>query len=132
DPARPGTFLAPTDIFAGPWPICPVLARLSVGGRLDLAVTSATTGDVCVFLHDPDRAGRLLAAPRYQVGPDGRSVAYADLDGDGLLDLVASVHGAPKVSVLRQDPAHPGTFLPAVDYAVGHDPYVAAIGDVNG
>jgi hypothetical protein len=49
-------------------------------------------------------------------------IAIADVNGDGLNDLVITDPGpaggaAPTVSVLLQDPAHPGQFLAAVSYA---------------
>ena len=49
-------------------------------------------------------------------------IAIADVDGDGLNDLVITDPGpagggAPTVSVLLQDKAHPGQFLAAVSYA---------------
>ena len=49
-------------------------------------------------------------------------IAIADVNGDGLNDLVITDPGpaggaAPTVSVLLQDVAHPGQFLAAVSYA---------------
>ncbi len=67
------------------------------------------------------------------------SVAVADLNGDGKPDIVtcfSTVAGPPPhpgfVAVYLQDPASPGTFLPAVTYSVGNDPVSVAIGDLNG
>jgi len=50
-------------------------------------------------------------------------VAIADVNGDGLGDLVITDPGptggaAPTVNVLLQDPANHGQFLPAVSYPV--------------
>jgi hypothetical protein len=67
------------------------------------------------------------------------SVAVADIDGDGLPDVVATysmVEGAPPhigfVAVYLQDRTRPGTFLPAATYGAGDDPVSAAIGDLDG
>jgi hypothetical protein len=56
-------------------------------------------------------------------------IAIADVDGDGFNDLVITDPGptgeqTPTVNVLRQNPASPGTFLPAVPYGI-------ATGDVS-
>jgi hypothetical protein len=55
------------------------------------------------------------------VGGVPTAVAMADLNGDGLLDLAVATSGN-LVSVLLQNPASPGTFLPHVDYTVGSNP----------
>src|ERR1019366_1775319 len=67
------------------------------------------------------------------------SVAVADLNGDGRLDIVASyskIAGPPPhpgvVAIFFQDAANPGNFLPPVNYDVGNDPVALAIGDLNG
>jgi hypothetical protein len=67
------------------------------------------------------------------------SVAVADLNGDGKLDIVGSyskMAGPPPhpgvVAIYLQDAAPPGNFLSPVNYDVGNDPVALAIGDLNG
>jgi VCBS repeat protein len=58
-----------------------------------------------------------------------------DLNGDGKPDLVvANLGPAPSgsVSVLLQDPAHPGVFLAASNYPGLGQPLAVAIADLNG
>lgn len=66
------------------------------------------------------------------------SVVVHDLDGDGLQDIaaeVAHVAGPPphagSVKVWLQRSGMPGSFLPAVRYAVGPDPTVLRVADVD-
>jgi hypothetical protein len=96
-------------------------------------------GSVAVYLQDPQNPGHFLPPSSYAVGNDPASVAVADLDGDGRPDIVTanailSTNGAgdSSVSVLLQDAAQSGHYLPAVSYATGPDPLSVAIGDLNG
>jgi hypothetical protein len=62
-------------------------------------------------------------------GPD--SVAVADLNGDGKLDLAVANEFSASVDVLLGN--GDGTFQPAVSYSSnGENPFSVAIGDVNG
>ena len=67
------------------------------------------------------------------------SVAVADLNGDGLPDVVAvytHISGPPPhpgfVAVYLQNAANPGHFLPASTYAAGNDPVSVAVADLDG
>src|SRR5262245_14576830 len=70
--------------------------------------------------------------PKVDYGTGGRpySVAIADLNGDGKLDLAVANNAVGTVSVLL---GHgDGTFALRVDYATGPGPTSVAIGDLNG
>ena len=84
-------------------------------------------------------AGIAQAAPRqvtfrphvdFATGRSPYSVASADLNGDGHVDLVAANHIGASVSVLLGD----GTdqFGPKTDFAAGRLPASVALGDLNG
>ena len=65
-----------------------------------------------------------------QVGASPYSVAAADLNGDGKLDLAVANRDSDNVSVLLNQGN--GTFAAKVEYAAGTSPYSVAAADLNG
>ena len=63
------------------------------------------------------------------MGSLARSIIVTDVNGDGFPDIV--IGGDNAVTVLLQNPAAKGTFLPATNYAVSNANQIA-IADVNG
>lgn len=107
-------------------------------GRLDLAVTTVFisgappgTGQVELFFQDLFRPGFFLQPTAFSVGSDPVQLAAADLNGDGIRDLVVANSGSDSVSVLLNNPSRPGSFFPAVDFPCGPAPLSVAIGDLN-
>jgi hypothetical protein len=134
DPAHPGQFLAPV-VLPTPTGVSSVqLADLNGDGVLDIVACGSdaygNNGAVYVLLQVPAPAipapagtGTFLSPVSFPAGAQPTSVKAVDMDGDGLLDLVVSDFGSSAdgsgagVSVLLQDPAHPGMFLAPVTYA---------------
>jgi hypothetical protein len=68
---------------------------------------------------------------RYSAGPEvPDTLAAADFNGDGKVDLITSNHSNGTVSVLLGNGN--GTFRKAVDYPAGSYPVDVAVADVNG
>jgi chitobiase/beta-hexosaminidase-like protein/VCBS repeat protein/FG-GAP repeat protein len=76
------------------------------------------------------QAVSFIARRDLQTGPGPQFVTTADLDRDGVPDLVVANSGAGTVTVLlgRGD----GSFRPPRDFAVGAGPYSVAVGDFDG
>jgi hypothetical protein len=66
----------------------------------------------------------------FATGSGAASVATADLNGDGILDLAVANYYSNTVSILLGN--SDGTFQPQVDYSTGSGPDSVAVGDFNG
>jgi FG-GAP-like repeat len=121
----PGTFANPIPLYPGGanWV---AVGDLNGDGAADIALTDNV--GVKVLMHTGAPTSTTFAPPvtvftqtvNYNVS-GANLIAIADVNGDGLNDLVITDPGptggsAPTVSVLLQDPAHHGQFLPAVSY----------------
>src|SRR5712672_2649437 len=123
----PGTFANPVPLYSGGanWV---AVGDLNGDGIPDVALTDAT--GVKVLMHTGAVGTTTYAAPVTVFTQTMNSnlaganiVAIADVNGDGLGDLVITDPGptggaAPTVKVLLQDPANHGQFLAAVSYPV--------------
>jgi hypothetical protein len=136
NPGAPGTFLPRTAISVGAPTASIAIADLTGNGRRDLVVTTAAS--VLVLLQDPQTAGSFLAPMSYSAGAQPIFAAVGDLDEDGKLDIAVANLGSPadastaSVSVLLQDSAGSGSFLPAITYATDLRSATVAIADLNG
>src|SRR5213078_3002817 len=104
------------------------VADLNGDGKPDVvAATSDASGNngaVYVFYQSATSPGTFLAARTFAAGAQPQAVRTADVNGDGLPDIVvanfgpgADGTGSAGVSVLLQDAANPGSFLAPVTYA---------------
>ncbi len=143
DPANPGKFLAPMNLRTGLTTPSVAVADLNGDGAPDIvAATSDSSGDngaVMIFYQDPGKRGTFSAPVSFPAGAQPQSVKIADVNGDGLPDLIVANfgpgsdgQGSAGVSVLLQDPAHPGSFLPPVTYTTPGSSIDVAVADVNG
>ena len=125
--SSPGTFSNPISLYPGGanWV---AIGDLNGDGMPDVVATDDT--GVHVLMHTGAASATTYATPvtvftqTPNVHVSGWNlVAVADVDGDGLNDLVITDPGptggsAPTVNVLLQDPANHGTFLAALSYPV--------------
>jgi hypothetical protein len=72
-------------------------------GDIDVAVVNAGSADVSILLNDGH--GTLAPAPGSPVpaGPEPADIALADLDADGVLDLIIANHETSFITILRGD-----------------------------
>jgi len=114
--ASPGSF-ARTDTLLGAYrPLAGAFSDLDVNGRTDLALASTTqdgtssTRQAHVYTLLQDASGMFQPAQAIDMMPmEAHRVAAADLNGDGLPDLVV-IGSDNRVFVLYQSAAVPGTY----------------------
>jgi hypothetical protein len=101
-------------------------------GDLDLAVANNGANNVAVLLNNGAGSFTPALGSPFAVGAAPRSVTFADVNGDGNLDLATTNQTGNNVTVLLNDGA--GSFSPAVGspFAVGAEPISLAFGDVDG
>jgi FG-GAP-like repeat/FG-GAP repeat len=141
--AAPGQFAAPLDLPTGALTASVAIGDLNGDGKPDIVATTFDTngnnGGVAVFLQNPASPGTFMAPVTYPAGAQPQSVRILDVNGDGLPDLVVANRGpgsdgtgSAGVSVLLQDPAHPGSFLAPVTYTTPWGAIDVAVADLNG
>jgi hypothetical protein len=122
-----GSFAAPISLYSGGanWI---ALGDLNGDGAADVALTDNV--GVKVLMHTGAASATTFAAPVtvFTQSPNinlvgANLIAIADVDGDGLNDLLITDPGptgemSPAVYVLLQDPANHGAFLTPVGYAI--------------
>lgn len=110
------------------------IADLNGDGKADIVAISS---DLMVFTQNSASPGKFLAASHYKVGAQPYAVVVQDLNSDGRPDIAVANLGsadgtvAASLSVLLQNPARLGNFLPATSYATGIRSWTITAADLN-
>jgi hypothetical protein len=134
NPASPGTYQPGTDYpTTGTNPSGIVAVALAGSGSTDMVVSNFGNGTASVFLHDPANPGKFLAATTLTTGGQPNQVVSADINGDGLPDLVfADLSNSGNAIVMLQNAGTPGQFAAPLNLPTGALTASVAIGDLNG
>jgi hypothetical protein len=129
-----GSFQPALDFAAGPNPGPVVVGDFNGDGKLDLVVanndvgTNAMNTTISILLGNGD--GTFQAAHAFPVGTNPSSLAAADFNGDGKLDLAVANHDTNNVSILLGN--GDGTFQSAINLSAGLEPSSVVVADLNG
>lgn len=141
-----GTFAPKSDLNCGGAPSTVALGDLDGDGKLDIVVTSAVGFDGYLSVYRNTGSDSRIASeafgPRVDLaglGRFNRSVALADVDGDGKLDIVTTVFAGgpgPNLFVFK-NVSVPGiltsnSFAAPVSFHTGTGPQGVAVSDLDG
>jgi hypothetical protein len=139
----PGQFQAPMSLSTGNLTPSVAVGDLNGDGKPDIVAanydSNGNNGQVTIFFQSATTPGTFLAAVNFPAGAQPQSVKIADVNGDGLPDIIVANRGPGSnnvgiagVSVLLQNAASPGTFLAPVTYSTPYGAIDVAVADVNG
>lgn len=136
DAGSPGNFLPATFLPTGGVPLDVAVGDIDGDGADDLLIASfEAAGSVFVAYQDLLSPGEFGLPTRLPVGRPSTSVAIGDINGDGRLDLAATVQDADgsdgAVVILIQDPVVRRQFLAPGEFSVGTEPLSVRIADLD-
>jgi len=125
-----GQFATKVDFPTAMAPAAVTIGDANGDTRPDAVVACTAANAVTVLVGTSVGPGLTGTSFNVPTGPGPNNAAIADLNGDGLNDIVTSSEFTTSMSVLRGLPN--GTFAPKVDHLVGAAQAMVALGDVNG
>ena len=92
------------------------VADLNADGWLDVAAAATDRGRVAIYV---GTASGLVFTRSYAVDSQPRGITIADVNIDGVPDVMTASRGTNTVNVLPGDPAQRGSFLPRLTFSAG-------------
>ena len=125
-----GTLGAETDYAVGSGQVSLAVGDVNGDGKLDLVTANGNDATVSVLLGNGDANATFQTAKTTTVGTNIQSLALADLNNDGKMDVVTADYSSGMVSALLSK--GDGTLSLPITATVGTTPSAVAAGDFNG
>jgi hypothetical protein len=125
-----GTLGTETDYAVGSGQVSLAVGDVNGDGKLDLVTANGNDDTVGVLLGNGDAKGTFQAAKNSTVGTNIQSLALADLNNDGKMDVVTADYSSGQVSALLSK--GDGTLSLPITATVGTTPLAVVAGDFNG
>jgi hypothetical protein len=126
-----GGLSARTSVSVGSSPFAVVLADFNGDGNLDAATANSSSNNVSVVLGNGSGTFDPTTRVDYPAGTQPLSIAAADVNGDGRLDLIVANGSSNNVGVLLANSSGSG-FNSMTTTPCGTDPIFVATADFNG
>ena len=129
DQMQAGMFENGVDYPVGPDPWFVAADDLNDDGRADLMATSNLNGSLTILLQSSAEPGSFLPSAPLRVADHPRGVVSADINGDGLNDVLVT---GSYLAMLLNTPGSPGTFVDGGTIATNSFIDSVAAGDIDG
>jgi hypothetical protein len=129
------TLAAPITLAAGNYATGATIADLNGDGKPEIIVACGGSDYLSTYTNHSSVGSLSFSAKVNWTVPSGSApfkVEVADIDGDGLPDMVAANGNTNVVSVFRNISSGTVSFATHVDFATGNAPQGLAIGDLDG
>ena len=132
------SFATHVDFAAQTGPQGVAIADMDNDNKLDIVAINYTSNSISVFRNTATvgafTASSLASAQHFGVGGHPQSIAIADIDGDGKMDVATTYHAGSGIHFLPNASTGIGniSFGTAFGRAVGSSTYWIALGDLNG
>ena len=134
------SFASKIDFTAGLLPFSIALGDMDGDGRLDIITANGSGNSISIFRNQSNAgaitSNSLAGKVDFATALVPYSVAVADLDGDGKLDIAVANEGSNTVSVFRNTSSagviNANSFAVKVDFKTSFLPFSVAIGDIDG